>query len=90
MLATKNIGSLMWVTFLYMFGFTVMHAVFILYTQMDPSQGGLGFSEADNGRIFALIGILGIITQGALIGPLAADLDRCSFSGSVLFLPGLV
>lgn len=70
MLATKNIGSLMWVTFLYMFGFTVMHAVFILYTQMDPSQGGLGFSEADNGRIFALIGILGIVTQGGLIGPL--------------------
>ena len=48
MLATKNIGSLMWVTFLYMFGFTVMHAVFILFTQMDPTQGGLGFSEADN------------------------------------------
>ena len=70
MLATKNIGSLMWVTFLYMFGFTVMHAVFILFTQMDPSQGGLGFSEADNGRIFALIGILGIVTQGGLIGPL--------------------
>ena len=37
---------------------------------MDPSQGGLGFSEADNGRIFALIGILGIVTQGGLIGPL--------------------
>ena len=53
-----------------MFGFTVMHAVFILYTQMDPSQGGLGFSEADNGRIFALIGIIGIVTQGGLIGPL--------------------
>ena len=70
MLATKNIGLLMWVTFLYMFGFTVMHAVFILFTQMDPSQGGLGFSEADNGRIFALIGIIGIITQGGLIGPL--------------------
>lgn len=70
MLATKNIGSLMWVTFLYMFGFTVMHAVFILFTQMDPSQGGLGFSESDNGRIFALIGILGIVTQGGLIGPL--------------------
>jgi MFS family permease len=70
MLATKNIGSLMWVTFLYMFGFTVMHAVFILFTQMDPAQGGLGFSEADNGRIFALIGTLGIVTQGGLIGPL--------------------
>ena len=70
MLGTKNIGSLMWVTFLYMFGFTVMHAVFILFTQMDPAQGGLGFSEADNGRIFALIGIIGIVTQGGLIGPL--------------------
>tara|TARA_B100000614_G_scaffold262595_1_gene297015 strand:- start:2348 stop:3694 length:1347 start_codon:yes stop_codon:yes gene_type:complete len=70
MLATKNIGSLMWVTFLYMFGFTVMHAVFILFTQMDPAQGGLGFSEAENGRVFALIGILGIVTQGGLIGPL--------------------
>lgn len=70
MLGTKNIGSLMGVTFLYMFGFTVMHAVFILYTQMSPDQGGLGFSESDNGRIFALIGILGIVTQGGLIGPL--------------------
>ena len=25
------------------------------------------FSEADNGRIFALIGILGIVTQGGLL-----------------------
>ena len=60
-----------------------------LYTD-GSSQGGLGFSEADNGRIFALIGILGIITQGALIGPLARRFGSCSFSGSVLFLPGLV
>ena len=71
MIGTKHIGSVMWVTFLFMFGFTIMHAVFILYTQMDPASGGLGFSEADNGRIFALIGILGIFTQGGLIGPLS-------------------
>jgi MFS family permease len=71
MIGTKQIGSVMWVTFLFMFGFTIMHAVFILYTQMDPASGGLGFSEADNGRIFALIGILGIFTQGGLIGPLS-------------------
>ena len=71
MIGTKQIGSVMWVTFLFMFGFTIMHAVFILYTQMDPASGGLGFNEADNGRIFALIGILGIFTQGGLIGPLS-------------------
>lgn len=71
MIGTKQIGSVMWVTFLFMFGFTIMHAVFILYTQMDPASGGLGFSEAENGRIFALIGVLGIFTQGGLIGPLS-------------------
>ena len=47
-----------------------MHSVFILYTEMDASSGGLGFSERDNGRIFAAIGLLGILTQGVLIGPL--------------------
>ena len=92
MLATKNIGSLMWVTFLYMFGFTVMHAVFILFTQMEPSQGGLGFSEAQNGRIFALIGILGIVTQGGLIGPLTRKYGSLFILrfGSVLSGIGLV
>ena len=92
MLATKNIGSLMWVTFLYMFGFTVMHAVFILFTQMDPSQGGLGFSESENGRIFALIGILGIVTQGGLIGPLTRKYGSLFILrfGSVLSGIGLV
>ena len=92
MLATKNIGSLMWVTFLYMFGFTVMHAVFILFTQMDPSQGGLGFSESQNGRIFALIGILGIVTQGGLIGPLTRKYGSLFILrfGSVLSGIGLV
>ena len=48
-----------------------MHAVFILYTQMPPDQGGLAFTEAENGRVFAMIGITGILTQGLLIGPLS-------------------
>lgn len=56
---------------LFTFGFTIMHAVFILYTEMDPVNGGLAFSEADNGRIFAMIGISGIFTQAVLIGPLS-------------------
>jgi DHA1 family tetracycline resistance protein-like MFS transporter len=70
MLRTSSIGAMIWVSMLFIFGFTVMHAVFILYTEMSVDMGGLGFSEQDNGRVFAMIGLLGILTQGALIGPL--------------------
>ncbi len=71
MLRTSSIGAMIWVSMLFIFGFTVMHAVFILYTEMSVDLGGLGFSEQDNGRVFAMIGLLGILTQGVLIGPLA-------------------
>ena len=70
MLRTPSIGAMIWVSMLFTFGFTVMHSVFILYTEMDVGLGGLGFSEQDNGRIFAMIGLFGILTQGVLIGPL--------------------
>ena len=70
MLRTPSIGAMIWVSMLFIFGFTVMHSVFILYTEMDVGLGGLGFSEQDNGRIFAMIGLFGILTQGVLIGPL--------------------
>ena len=70
MLRTSGIGAMIWVSMLFIFGFTVMHAVFILYTEMDVVLGGLGFSEQDNGRVFAMIGLLGILTQAVLIGPL--------------------
>lgn len=70
MLKKGSIGAMIWVTMLFTLGFTVMHAVFILYTEMDVANGGLGFSEKDNGRVFAMIGLFGILTQGALIGPL--------------------
>lgn len=70
MLRTASIGAMIWVSMLFIFGFTVMHAIFILYTEMDVGLGGLGFSEQDNGRVFAMIGLLGIFTQAVLIGPL--------------------
>ena len=70
MLRTPSIGAMIWVSMLFIYGFTVMHAVFILYTEMDVGLGGLGFSEQDNGRIFAMIGLFGILTQAVLIGPL--------------------
>ena len=33
--------------------------------------GGLGFTEAQNGRVFAVIGLTGIVVQGGLIRPLS-------------------
>ena len=71
MLKSGSVSTVIWVTMLFIFGFTIMHAVFILYTGMDVSSGGLGYDEAQNGRIFAIIGIAGILTQGLLIGPLS-------------------
>jgi MFS family permease len=70
MLKAPNVSLVIWVSMLFTFGFTIMHAVFILYTEMSPENGGLAFSEADNGRVFAMIGITGIVTQGLFIGPL--------------------
>ena len=70
-LTNGSIAVIIWMTMLFVFGFTIMHAVFILYTGMDIESGGLSFSEAQNGRIFAVIGIAGILTQGFLIGPLS-------------------
>jgi len=69
-LFSGSISVVIWMTMLFVFGFTIMHAVFILYTGMDVSNGGLSFNESQNGRIFAVIGIAGILTQGVLIGPL--------------------
>jgi MFS family permease len=70
-LYSGSISIVIWMTMLFVFGFTIMHAVFILYTGMDVSDGGLSFNEAQNGRIFAVIGIAGILTQAILIGPLS-------------------
>ena len=71
MLNNGPISVIIWVKMLFIFGFTIMHAVFILYTGMSIDTGGLGYNEAQNGRLFAIIGIAGIITQGVLIGPLS-------------------
>jgi MFS family permease len=70
MLGKGSIAVVIWVAMLFTFGFTIMHAIFILYTGMPIMDGGLNFSVADNGRIFAMIGVTGIVTQGFLIGPL--------------------
>lgn len=60
-----QLGRLVMISVMFMYGFTIMHAVFVLFTEHD-----LGFNESQNGRIFAIIGINGLIIQGWLIGPL--------------------
>ena len=60
-----QLGRLVMISVMFTYGFTIMHAVFVLFTEYD-----LGFNEAENGRIFAIIGINGMIIQGGLIGPL--------------------
>ena len=65
-----TVSSLVSINFLFLMGFSMMHGTFILFTSMDPEGGGLGWNELDNGWVFAFIGLLGAIVQGALIGPL--------------------
>jgi len=65
------ISSLVLVNFLFYMAFSMMHGTFILFTAMPIDSGGLGWSEMENGWVFAFIGLLGAIIQGALIGPLS-------------------
>ena len=69
-LRLPTISTLVVIHFLFLLGFTMMHGTFILFTSMSPESGGLGWSEMDNGWIFAFIGLIGAFIQGVLIGPL--------------------
>ena len=89
MLRSGSVSVVIWVSMLFIFGFTIMHAVFILYTQMSPIDGGLAFSEADNGRVFAMIGVTGILTQGFLIGPLSRRLGTRRLIPIAIAITGL-
>ena len=45
----------------------MMHGIFILFTAMSPSEGGLGFDAMQNGWVFAFIGLMGVIKQQQLV-----------------------
>jgi len=85
MLGRPVVSPLLWSMTFYWVGFTIMHVTFILFTMRAISAGGFGFSEIQNGFVFAFIGLCGIITQGKLIGPLT---DR--FGSSKLMAYGLL
>ena len=77
-----QISTLIFANFLFMFGFSMMHGTFILFTAMEIENGGLGFTEMQNGWVFAFIGVIGVIIQGGLIGKLT---DRFSMKNLMIF-----
>lgn len=80
------ISTLVMINFLFLMAFSMMHGTFILFTAMSVDSGGLGWSEMENGWIFAFIGLLGVIVQGGLIGPLSDrfGMHRLMTLGTVL------
>lgn len=83
------ISSLLWSGMLFWIGFTIMHVVFILFTMMPASSGGLSFSESDNGIVFAFIGLIGMVTQGGLIGPLTKRFGSSRLIAAGLLIAGI-
>lgn len=80
------ISTLVLINFLFLMAFSMMHGTFILFTAMSVDSGGLGWSEMENGWIFAFIGLLGVIVQGGLIGPLSDrfGMRRLMIIGTIL------
>jgi DHA1 family tetracycline resistance protein-like MFS transporter len=79
------ISTLVLTNFLFIMGFSMIHGIFILFTAMDPENGGLGFDVMENGWVFAYIGLLGVIVQGGLIGKITKlfDLRKLMIFGTV-------
>ncbi len=80
------ISTLIFTNFLFFFGFSMMHGIFILFTAMSPSEGGLGFDAMQNGWVFAFIGLMGVIIQGGLIGKLTKifDMRKMMIFGTII------
>jgi DHA1 family tetracycline resistance protein-like MFS transporter len=63
----KALGPLMVAYFFMMFGFALMTAFFAVFT-----EDRFGFTAAENGYIFAVIGVIAVLVQARLVGPLVA------------------
>jgi len=88
MFKRPKLSPLLWSMTFYWVGFTMMHVTFILFTMMPISNGGFGFSESQNGTIFAWIGFCGIIVQGGLIGPLSDKFGSSRLMSAGFLLAG--
>lgn len=68
-----SVGPLLWVRFGFAVAFNSFHSVFALYT-----LGKFGLTAQQTGYILAYIGIVLVIMQGGLIGPLSARFKESS------------
>jgi DHA1 family tetracycline resistance protein-like MFS transporter len=73
--------------FLFIVAFSIMTTTFALYTMFRFSYGA-----QQNGHLFAFIGIIGAILQGALIGRLVKRYGEVPFvvAGAIIFVIGLL
>jgi MFS transporter, DHA1 family, tetracycline resistance protein len=84
------IVPLMAAYFFMMAGFSIVTAFFAIFT-----EDRFGYNASANGYIFATIGVIGVVVQGALIGPLVknftekriAVLGLALLAGSIFLLP---
>jgi MFS transporter, DHA1 family, tetracycline resistance protein len=77
------IGPLMAAYFFMMTGFSIMTSLFAIFT-----EDRFGYNASANGYIFAGIGVIAVIVQGVLIGPLVKNFGekRIAMAGlAVLF-----
>jgi MFS transporter, DHA1 family, tetracycline resistance protein len=68
--ARPKLGRLLWQFFFFAFSFALFISGFALYAQRRYSLNGHPFGAKEVGYVFAYVGLLGLILQGALIGRL--------------------
>lgn len=64
------LGSLLWQFFAFIFAFSTFMSSFALFAERRFRWEGAPFGPREVGYVYAYVGILGLILQGGLIGPL--------------------
>lgn len=82
-----RLRAILWTMFLVTLGFSAMESIFSLWTQRT-----YGWAALQNGLLFAYIGIVIVIVQGGLIGPLRRRYTERSIAivGAVGLAAGLL
>ena len=68
--ARPALGPLLWEFFFFAFSFAFFMSGFALYAQRRYTMNGHAYGAKEVGYVFAYVGLLGVILQGALIGRL--------------------
>jgi len=83
-LRKPGVRRLIWIYLLVVFAFAGMESTFALL-----SEHRYGFSPRDVGRVFAFIGVVMVVVQGGLIGPLTRRFGERTLLVAGLFLQAI-